>query len=202
MRISVDRSPGPLVGPARAVAAYRAANEELARGRTDLALAGYAEALKADSRHMPARQAMIVVLLEQGRSAEARNALLEGIEAVPTNSTWPMLLARLQVEAGDVKGGAETLERSLSTAGTQADYRAFLATLLQMQSRHTDAIKYYQSALQIAPDSGRSLAGLAISLEAEKRFAEARDAYRRALATNSLGRDLEAYAQDRLKQLQ
>jgi MSHA biogenesis protein MshN len=202
VRISVDRTPRAVSGPARATAEYRRANDLLSQGRVDGALGAYTEALRADPRHVAARQALVVVLLDRGRGDEAVAALREGIEVVPQNSAWPMLLARLQVDAHDVKGASTTLERSLASGGGDSEYRSFLATLLQMQSRHGEAIQHYQAAVQIDPSSGRSFTGLAISLEAEKRLPEAREAYRRALATNTLGRDLESFAQERLKQIQ
>src|SRR6185436_1125884 len=105
VNINVDRAPrAALTGPARANAEYRRANDLLNQGRIEGALAAYGEALRADPRHVPARQAMVVVLLEQGRGADATTALREGITAVPQNIAWPMLLARLQIDANDARG--------------------------------------------------------------------------------------------------
>ena len=201
-RVSVDRGNRDLVGAPRAAAEYRSANDLLSQGRTDAAIARYGDALKWDARHVAARQSLVVLLLQEGRGAEAQNALREGIAQVPNITSWAMLLARLQVEGGDSKGALETLERSLPQGEGSAEYRAFLATLLQMNSRHRDAIVQYEAALRIAPDSGRSLAGLAISLEREQRIPEARDAYRRAQAAGGLGRDLESFVDGKIKQLQ
>jgi len=201
-RVSVDRGNRDLVGAPRAAAEYRSANDLLSQGKTDAALARYGDALKSDARHVAARQSLVVLLLQEGRTAEAQNVLREGIAQVPSVTSWPMLLARLQVEGGDPKGALETLERSLPQGEGSAEYRAFLATLLQMNSRHRDAIVQYEAALRIAPDSGRSLAGLAISLEREQRIPEARDAYRRAQAAGGLGRDRESFVDGKVKQLQ
>src|SRR6185503_19739767 len=126
-------------GPARAVAEYRSASDLLAQGRVEAALSGFAAALRYDNRNVPARQALAVLLLDNQRGAEAQAVLREGIEAVPSNTSWPLLLARLQVEGGDVRGALETLERSLPQARGQPEYHAFLATLMQMQGRHADA---------------------------------------------------------------
>jgi MSHA biogenesis protein MshN len=201
-RVAIERPDRNLGGVPRASAEYRSANDLLSQGRVDAALARYADALRSDPRHVPARQSLVVLLLDQGRTTDAQNILREGIAAVPQSTQWPMLLARLQVEGGDVKGGLETLERSLPAAQGQAEYHAFLATLLQMQSRHREAVSHYEVSVRVVPDSGRWLTGLAISLEEEKRIPEAREAYRRALASGGLAKDLEAYAERRLKQLQ
>ena len=199
-RISVDRGDRQS-GTMRANQEYRSGNDQLAQGRADAAMRAYAEALRLDPRHVPARQAMVVMLLDKGRIAEAQSALREGIAAIPQNTSWPMLLARLQVEGGDAKAALQTLEGSLTYAQGQAEYHGFFATLLQMQTRHGDAIRQYETAVRLVPDSGRWLVGLGISLEAEQRAAEAREAYRRALAAGNLNRDLEVYAQRRMTQL-
>jgi MSHA biogenesis protein MshN len=201
-RVAIERADRGATGTSRAAAEYRSANDLLAQGRLEAAVARYGDALRSDPRHVPARQSLVVLMLEQGRSADAQGLLRDGINAVPTNTQWPMLLARLQVEGGDMASATQTLERSLAQAQGQAEYHAFLATVLQMQSRHGDAIPQYEASLRLNPDSGRWLTGLAISLEEEKRVPEARDAYRRALAAGGLGPQLEAFAERKLKQLQ
>ena len=113
-----------------------------------------------------------------------------------------MLLARIQVEAGNAAGAPETLESALPYAKDRPDYHAFVGTVLQMQGRHKEAIAHYEIAVRLSPGSGRWLTGLAISLEEEKRVPEARDAYSRALATRTLGQDLQAFVERKLAQLQ
>ena len=200
-RVAIDRV-DRTTGTSRAVSEYRSANDLLAQGRVDAALARYADALRSDPRHVQARQSLVVLLLDQGKSAEAQNALREGVAAMPQNTSWATLLARLQVQGGDAKAALETLERALPHAQGQAEFHAFLATLLQMQSRHREAITHYETSVRIGPESARWLTGLAISLEEEKRIPEARDVYRRALAAGGLSRELETFAERKLKQLQ
>jgi MSHA biogenesis protein MshN len=202
-RISIDRgNRSTLTGTPRANAEYRSANDLLAQNRVEAAIGRYADALGYDPRHVQARQSLVVLLLEQGRVAEAEGLIREGITLVPQQASWPMLLARMQVQAGDAKGALETLERSAPNAQGNAEYHAFLATLMQMQGRHREAIGQYEASLKASPESGRALAGLAISLEQEQRIPEAREAYRRAQAASGLGRELEAYVERKVKQLQ
>jgi MSHA biogenesis protein MshN len=112
-----------------------------------------------------------------------------------------MLLARLQVERGDVPLALETLQKTLPYAGELADYQSFVAALQQRQSHHEEAVAHYQIALKLAPNNGLWLMGMGISLQALQRKEEARDAYLRALATNSLSAQLQAYVQQKLKEL-
>jgi MSHA biogenesis protein MshN len=98
-------------------------------------------------------------------------------------------------------GALATLDGALPYAKNRPDYHAFVGTVLQLQGLHKDAIAHYEIAVRLSPDSGRWLTGLAISLEEEKRLPEALEAYKRALATNALGRDLQGFVERKLGQL-
>jgi len=185
----------------RAAAEYRSAVALMEQGRFEPAIDAYAGALRFDPKHAAARQALAALLIGRGRMAEARGVLREGVEALPENVAWAMLLARLQVEGGDNAGALATLDGALPHAKNRPDYHAFIGTVLQMQSRHKEAIAHYEIAVRLAPESGRSLTGLAISLEEEKRLPEAREAYQRALATNTLSQDLQSFVGRKLGQL-
>ena len=117
------------------------------------------------------------------------------------HSGFAMLLARLQVERGALPLALETLHKTLPYAERQADYQAFVAALLQRQNNHLEAINHYKTAVQLTPNSGVWQMGLGISLHALKRNEEARDAFRRALDTGSLSADLQAFVEQRLKEL-
>jgi MSHA biogenesis protein MshN len=71
-----------------------------------------------------------------------------------------------------------------------------------MQGRHQEAIGYYEVATKLSPGYGAWLTGLAMSLEEEKRKAEAIDAYKRAYASNSLAPSMRSFVEGKLKQLQ
>ena len=173
----------------------------MSQGRAELAFDAYVSALRLDPKHAAARQALIALLMGRGRTAEAQGVLREGLAALPENTAWAMLLARLQVEGGDRAGALATLDGALPYAKNQPDYHAFVGTLLQMQGRHKEAIAHYDIAVRLSPASGRWLTGLAISLEEDKRLPEAREAYQRALATNTLAPDLRAFVDRKLAQL-
>ena len=93
------------------------------------------------------------------------------------------------------------MQKSAPAAQSNPEYAARLAGLLQRQARHKEAIENYQAALRLAPGSGVWLMGLGISLHALNRSGEAQDAFRRARATNTLNPELQAFVDQRLKQL-
>ncbi len=171
------------------------------QGKLNEAVTGYKLALSLDPAHVLAREALVSVLQESKRFAEAEEVLQEALSKDNKQTHLAMLLARLQVERNAVSLAIETMERSLPYATRLAEYQAFMAALLQRQDRHKEAVTFYKNALEISPTSGLWLMGLGISLQAELRKEEALDAYKRALATHSLSPDLDAFLNQKIKEI-
>jgi MSHA biogenesis protein MshN len=185
----------------RAENEFRKANLAVQEGRANDALAGYEAALLIDSSFKAARQAWVSVLLNLKRNDEAEQVLQKGLKQDPHDASFAILLARLQVERNAVPQALETLQTTLPYAEGNADYHAFLAALLQRQSRHEEAVVQYQFALKLIPNNGIWLMGMGISLQALQRNEEARASYQRALASNGLSAQLQAFVQQKLKAL-
>lgn len=199
---SKGASPMKQVSPAQqADAEFRKAVALMQQGRITDAVAGYETALRLDAGHDAARQALVALLLENKRGSDAEGVLLERLKSKPDHTGFTMLLARLQLDRGAVGDAIATLEKSLPYAGTQADYRAFLAALLQRQNRNEEAIAHYQIVTQLAPGNGVWLMGYGISLQAIKRNTEAKELFKKALDTQTLSPELQAYVQQKLKDL-
>ncbi len=185
----------------RAENEYLNANLALQESRTNEALKGYEAALLADPTYKPARRAWVGVLVGLKRNDEAEQVLKRGLKRDSHDAIFAMLLARLQVERDAVTLGLETLQKTLPYAEDRADYRSFVAALLQRLGRHDEAVSHYQAALKIAPGNGTWWMGLGISLQVLERKDEAREAYQHALATNTLNPQLQAFVQQRLNEL-
>jgi MSHA biogenesis protein MshN len=185
----------------RAENEFQKANQAVVDGRTNDALASYKGALLIDSSHKAARQGWVGVLLSLKRNDEAEQVLQRGLKRDPHDTSFAMLLARLQVERNDVPLALETLEKTLADAQGQADYFAFHAALLQRQSRHEEAAAQYVAALKLIPNKGLWLMGLGISQQALQRNDDARNSYRQALASNTLSPQLQGFVQQKLKEL-
>ena len=181
---------------------FRRAYQLMRQGRNTEALAGYEAALKLDASHDLARQTMVSLLLENKRNAEAERILQEGLVVNPRQSSFAMLLARLQVERNALPQALETLLKTLPFAEKQADYQSFVAALMQRSNRHKEAITHYQQALQAQPKAGVWLMGLGISLRADHRDDEARDVFKRAMDSNNLNAELQSYVSRQIKELQ
>jgi len=199
---SIDKQMRVSTPAERAEIQFRNATVLLNQGRVAEAIEGYKAALQQDAAHATARQALVGLLLENRRIDEAQQYLQEGLTLNPDRPNYAMLSARIQVERGDLQGAHELLAKHAGSAANSADYHAFDAAVLQRLGRHREAVAAYQAALGLSPGIGLWWMGLGISLQADKRSAEALDAFRRARAAGGLNPDLLAFVDQRLKQLQ
>ena len=199
--------PTPIAPPAvkettakqRADNAYAAALTLIQEERGTEAVEQLNTVLQQDPGNSAARQTLAGLLISAKRYDEAQRQLQEGLKIDPAQSSQAMLLARLQVEQGNVAAALATLQRSLPAGAERADYQGFIAALLQREGRHREAIAHYQRALRKVPGSGVWLTGMGISLQAENRVAEAKEAFERARATNSLDAELKAFVDQQLQ---
>jgi MSHA biogenesis protein MshN len=183
----------------RAEGAYRRALGSLQDGRVSEAIPALQQALQIEPKHDAARQTLVGLLIEAKRNDEAMRQLQVGLTLDPRQPALAMLLARLQIERGET--GIETLARTLPYAAGNGDYQALLAGALQRQQRHREAAEQYQAALRTQPQNAVWWMGLGISLQAEKRTAEALDAFKKAKAAGTLSPELQSFVERKIGQL-
>jgi MSHA biogenesis protein MshN len=172
-RPAIERHDRPLAGGERAELRFREAMYSLRQGQTIEATAGFRSALEQDPTHVPARQALLALLLEQGNTAEAEALMREGLKASPSHVPYAMVLARLQTQRGDLSGAVATLETYRTAGRRNGDYLAMLAALLQRQGRHAEAAEEYAAALATGHPRGAWHMGQGISLRELGRADEA-----------------------------
>lgn len=183
----------------RAENAYRRGLASLQEGRMGETVAALEEALRIEPGHEAARQTLVGLLVEAGRGDEAMRQAQAGLVREPRQPALAMLLARLQIERGG--SGIDVLMRTLPYAGNDADYHGFLAGALQRQQRHREAAEQYLLAVRAVPANGVWWMGLGMSLQAEKRNAEALEAFQKARASGTLSPDLAGFVERRIQQL-
>ncbi len=137
--------------------------------------------------------------IAQQRLEDAQNLLTEAIRLQPGQSAWVMRLARVQIERNDLPGAATTLRNALEIGAANAEYRGLYAGVLQRLKQHREAIEAYQAALRLAPQNGIWWMGLALSLEAENRNGEAREAFLRARESNTLSAELNHFVEEKIR---
>ena len=181
---------------------YREALSFINQGRMQEAQATLEDALRLDPRNVNTRQVLLGLLVEAKRYPQAEQLLQDALQLNLSPATYATALARVQFERGDQAAAMSTLEKYAVQAGASSEYHGFYAALLQRAGRHAEAVTQFQAALKIQPNQANWLMGLGISLQAEKRYAEAEQAYSRARAANTLAPDLQAFVEQRLKQVQ
>ncbi|MTW13722.1 tetratricopeptide repeat protein [Pseudoduganella eburnea] len=178
---------------------YRRALAKLQDARVSEAIASLEQAVALYPRHEAARQTLVGLLLEAGRTPEAIRHLALATSLDPQQANMAMLLARLQLENGG--NALETMQRSLPYAESNPDYRAMMAGILQRANRNKEAVEHYQAAVRLQPANGVWWMGMGISLQADKRNPEARLAFQRAKDSGRLTPELQTFVERRLQQL-
>lgn len=195
----IDKTQRQATPAERAEQRYRMALDLAARGLQPEAEHEVRLALQSDGTHAPARQLLVKFLLDQRAVNAAMDVLREGLNGNPRQTQWAMLLARLELDAGDPARAWATLERSLPAANRDGEYLAFAGALLRQLKQPAQAAAYYRQALGLAPREGRWWIGLALALEEAGHGAESREALRQAGLTGTLTPDLQAFVERKLR---
>lgn len=126
----------------KALAAHR-------QGRPNEATEGFQNALRLDARHVSARQALLSLLLEQQRWPEAQAVAAEGLALMPAQPGWAMILARLQVEQGQLAEAEQTMAAHAAHGERSPDYQAFHGLLLEKLQRPQEARAAFLKAREL-----------------------------------------------------
>ncbi len=127
--------------------------------------------------------------------------LKQGLALDSAQPALAMMLARLQVDSGEAAFALQTLQASRGHAQDDAYYQAFLAALLQRHARHREAVEQYLLALKLIPQNALWWIGAGISLQADNRAKEAREAFGYAASSGSLSPELRLFAEQKLIEL-
>ena len=180
---------------------YGRALQSLQQGKAQDAREHLGIALRLNPEHVAARQTLLGILVQTKQFPDAERLMQDGLRVSPGQTRFTVTLARLQVDKGDVGAALETLQAGAPHAQGNPDYSAFFAGLLQRKQRHTEAVIQFQQALHVRPQTGLWWLGLGMSLQALGQKPDAQDAYRRALGTNNLSADMQAFADQQLRAL-
>lgn len=195
----IEKQPRTPVMPEASDAEYRKGMNSINRGALADAVVALRTALRIDAHHAAARQALLSLLVDQKQWNEAETTGLDGLALDPKQAGWAMLVARLQVERGDVPAATKTLDQYAQYAERNPDYIGFHALLLQKSKRLPEAVERYRAALALKPEEGRWWYGLGLALEASQLPAEAKQAFTQARASANLPADMAAAVEQKLK---
>ncbi len=190
------------------IAARQAAREALAKAR---AAAKQGDDARANQLYRAAvelgptdRDALVewaALLARSGQPDQAVELTQRALRKAPNDVRLTMLHARLLDDAGEAEEAIAVLDRSRATLTQAPELHALAAALLQRAGRHPEAIERYDAIVRRYPDDARNWLGLAISLDAESRSAEALDVYRIAMQIGTLSRPSRAWVTSRIEAL-
>lgn len=180
---------------------YQAAISLVQKGRVTEAQNILAQALKAYPGNQDARQTLAALLLDNNRVSEAKTVLSQGLVINPDHTQFRMAVARLEVELGNRAGALNTLLAGANQATDNAKYQAFLATMLQRENRHEEAVQHFHYALGIDRGMTKAFVGLGMSLQELNRFEEAQVAYNNAQNDRDMNANLKSFLDVRIKEV-
>lgn len=179
---------------------YHQAVSLIQQGRVKEAQDQLMNALTTSPNNDDIRQVLVGLLVENKHRTEAMQLLKDGLLLNPQQIGFAIMLARLQLDAGQSVEAMSTLEKSLPYAKQDAAFHGFYAMLLQRTEQHALAVKHYQTAINLDGDDVKWLVGLAVSLQAEGKSQEAMSAYQKAQSYGLEG-ELSSFVSLKLKQL-
>jgi tetratricopeptide (TPR) repeat protein len=124
--------------------------------------------------------ALGLLLEEQGRLADARQALEQGL-CIEENSVFVTILGDVQRRLGDLAAAERTLRRSLNLDDKDDEAHYTLGLVLK-DSKPLEAVQHIQEAISIDPALDRAYRELGQALWRAGRLSEAVDAFREAIA--------------------
>ncbi len=159
------------------------------------------KALETNPLDVAARQMLVQLNLDTGRTDEARALVTEGYRLLPGQPQFTLAMARMQIDAGDAPGALKLLESGSAAARDDPRYHAFLAALLLRDKRHDEAVQHYLVALRADPANPTWLVGIGMALEGAGKPTDAAEAYLRAETSPNLAPETAKFLSDRLTQL-
>jgi Tfp pilus assembly protein PilF len=172
-------------------------------GRTDEALAAYAEALRLDPGHDVARLNLAALHMARGAPAEAERLYREAIDSDPQAAEPHARLAALVERRGDLEGALTEYRRAVALDPDLAWARNNLGYLLERRGDADGALEQYRAAATSHPDYIVARLNLANLLLARGKVAEAAGEFERVLALARAQQDAKLIAgmEDQLRRL-
>jgi len=195
---AIDRQDRPLSPAERAENAFLSGISALRNGHAQEAEGRFRTALDAMPAHVAARQALLGLMLESRRTADAEALMRAGIVANPAQVSFAMVAARLQAQRGDAVGAILTLESVGAPGSGHPEFVALHAAMLQRIGRHGEAAERYSAAIALGNPLPVWHIGRAISLQEIGKETEARSSFRQAIDTGNLTPELRAFAERQL----
>jgi MSHA biogenesis protein MshN len=174
------------------------ATDLIARGRSTEAAQVLASALAGRPNWHEARSTLAALQAERGDRRQALTTLLDGAAIDP--GRFALTAAQLQAELNDSIGALKTLEQVPQPTRNE-EFHAWVAAIAQRAGQHELAVQEYGAVLESGSTRALAWVGLAVSLQALGRDAQALAAYRGA-AQGTLSAEVRRFVDARTAALQ
>ncbi len=198
---AVSKQAVPLAPAQSAAIAYQSAYDLVSQNRLREAETLLRNALIDDPTLTTLRELLTGLYIKGGRWVEASEVLTTGLQVTPDHTPFIKLQARTLMQLNQDQRAVDVLIKFAPVVSSDPEHHALLAALYQRQHNHQAAVKTYTEVLKVQPNAGVWWVGLAISLDALGKQAEAQAAYNQARATGSLVGDVARFTDNRIQVL-
>ncbi len=159
---------------------YNRAQGLLKNGNLHAATAALQSALELEPGRVDTRIQLAGLWLQQGHTDKALSLLRSGYQADPGSTALAVAYARLLADRQEYASALEILTPALSENATSPDLLALSAGINYRVGQYRTSANQYRNALSLRPEQGVWWMGLGVSLEHDRKPADALAAYRRA----------------------
>lgn len=124
--------------------------------------------------------------LEGGRTLDAVRHLKEASQIDPAFAEPPYYLGQVyHRKLSEVDNAEQNYREAMSRDEANPQIAYQLGTVLQEQNKHSDAVAFFKKATDAKPDFAKAWFRYGLSLESEKAYTDAIDAYTKSIQANA-----------------
>ncbi|NOX76530.1 MAG: tetratricopeptide repeat protein, partial [Gammaproteobacteria bacterium] len=196
----------PLDASQKARMNLKAAVKALAHNDNQTAIIRLRESLQQDASLLRARETLVALYLNTGRSSEAADVLRAGLQRAPKTTSLAMLYARLLANQRQLSQALSVLERARPAMADNLSFYALLAAYYQRDGKHAQAVSIYRDAVKYQPTVASWWLGLGVSLDAMNSpqgndYQEVLNAFQQAYRGGGLSAEVRTYVRSRIEVL-
>ncbi len=159
----------------------------------------FEEVLLIEPEHKSARKQLGALWYGRKLFGPAVNLLSRGVALHPTDIDFRLMKARILLNQNNATEAFNVLN-GFSTA-KNVEYQTLLANTAQLLKRNNSAILAYRQLVILEDYKGKWWLGLAVALDRNGEFEEAKSAYKSALTKNDLSEGSAQFIRQRLNEL-
>jgi predicted Zn-dependent protease len=151
--------------------------------------------------NVPARTALITLLLKQKRLLEAKQVVQAGLALQPEQPAFIKLAAQILLAQGQPANALKILKTATPALNSDPSYYALMAALYQRLGYSLKAAQIYNELVSLDTNNAIWWLGLGTALETAGKNKAALEAYQNANVTGNLSPQLQSYVSARIHAL-